>query len=180
MNFNNYREIKPKVKIFKKIYVAVMLFVFGRAFQAAYGVDRVAKAEFDSMPEDFVFDLCVLPNGPHMIIGKNDKGKIKYLGWNPEGKKITLKMQVKSIEGAMLMFTFQESSCLATARDRLVVDGDIPTACGILRMMDLLEILLLPKFVAKLGVKRYPAWSKMSPIRKYISRVLVYIRIVTG
>ncbi len=83
MNFNDYPEIKPGKKLIKRIYVAVMLFVFGRAFQAASRVDRGAKEEFAAMPADFMLDLCVLPNGPHMIVGKNEKGKVKYMGWNP-------------------------------------------------------------------------------------------------
>ncbi len=28
------------------------------------------------------------------------------------------------------MFTFRESTAAATARNRLIVDGDIPAACG--------------------------------------------------
>ncbi|HNW27349.1 MAG TPA: hypothetical protein PKN50_02635 [Spirochaetota bacterium] len=178
MNINNYPEIRPKSKLIKKIYVWVMLFVFGRAFQAASKVDPAAKEEFAKMPADFCFDMCVLPNGPHMIIGKDEKGKIRYMGWDPRGKKITLWMKIKNLDAAILMFTFQESSCVATARDRLIVDGDIPAACGILRLMNLLETLLLPKLLAKLGVKRYPRRTQLSPARKWASRILTYIRIV--
>ena len=180
MNAYKYPEIKPGMKIIKKVYVFILLLVFGRAFQAASRVDRGAKDEFAAMPDDFMLDLCVLPNGPHMIVGKNEKGRIKYFGWNPAGKKITLFMKVKSLESAIQMFTFQESSCVATSRDRLIVDGDLPVACGVLRLMDLLEVLLLPSIVAKLGVKRYPKWSQMNPFRKWVSRVLVYVRLVTG
>lgn len=175
-----YPAITPGKKWIKKIYVWILLFVFGRAFQAVSKVDRAAKDEFASMPADFMLDLCVMPNGPHMIVGKDEKGRVKYYGWNPKGKKITLSMKIKNLEAAILMFTFQESSCVATSRDRLIVDGDLPVACGVLRMMDLLEVLLLPKIVAKFGVKRYPKWSQMSPFRKYASRALTYVRIVTG
>ncbi len=180
MDMNKYPEIKPGKKLLKRIYVATMLFVFGRAFQAVAGADRGAREEFASLPKDFMLDLCVEPNGPHLICGKNEKGKIRYFGWNPAGKKITISMKVKNIEGAMLMFTFRESSCTAVAHDRLVVDGDVPVACAVLRIMDLLEVLLLPKFAAKLGVKRYPKWSQLSPLRKWSSRLLTYVRVVTG
>jgi hypothetical protein len=178
IQYNDYPEIKPGKKILKRIYVATMLFVFGRAFQAVSRVDRGAKEEFAQMPDDFVLDFCVVPNGPHMIVGKDDKGRIKYLGWNPAGKKITLAMRIKNIEAAMRMFTFLESSCTATSRDRLIVDGDLPAACNVLHIMDLLEVLLLPKFAAKLGIKRYPKWSQLSPLRKWTSRLLTYVRLV--
>lgn len=178
MNINKYPEIKPGKKLIKRIYVAVLLFVFGRAFQAVAKVDKGAKEEFANMPDDFLLDLCVAPNGPHMLVGKDEKGKIKYFGWNPAGKKVTLSMKIKSVEAAILMFTFQESSCTATSRDRLIVDGDLPVACGVLRLMDLLEVLLLPSPVTKLAVKRYPKWSQLSPLRKYASRIGTYVRLI--
>ncbi|MCX7679448.1 MAG: hypothetical protein N2316_09540 [Spirochaetes bacterium] len=178
INYNNYPEIKPGKKLIKRIYIATMLFIFGRAFQAVSRVDKGAKEEFAQLPSDFMLDFGVLPNGPHMIVGKDKDGKIKYFGWNPSGKKITLKMHIKNIEAAMRLLTFRESSCTASARDRIIVDGDLPAACNILHIMDLLEVLLLPKVIAKLGVKRYPKWSQLSPLRKWVSRVLTYIRLI--
>lgn len=176
----DYPEIPSGKKPLKRMYVSLLLFIFGRAFQAVAKVDPFAKEEFDSMPSDFMLDLCVAPNGPHMIVGKDKSGKIRYYGWNPKGKMITLSMKIKSLEAAILMFTFQESSCVATARDRLIVEGDLPVASGVLRIMDLLEVLLLPKFIAKLGVKRYPNRNRMSLARKIRSRILTYIRVVVG
>lgn len=180
MTTKDYKEIKPSKKPFKRFYVSLLLFIFGRAFQAVTKVDPAAKKEFDSMPSNFMLDLCVAPNGPHMIVGKDEKGRIRYYGWNPKGKRITLSMKIKHLEAAMLMFTFQESSCTATARDRLIVEGDLPVASGVLRIMDLLEVLLLPKFIARLGVKRYPNRTQMSLGRKLRSRVLTYVRIAIG
>ncbi len=178
MHYNKYPEIKPGLKLLKRMYVVTMLFVFGRAFQAVSRVDRGAKEVFAKMPDDFVLDFCVVPNGPHMVVGKDEKGRIKYMGWNPAGKKVTIYMKIKNMDAAFRMLTFQESSCTATSRDRLIVDGDLPTACGVLHIMDLLEVLLLPKFLAKLGVKRYPKWSQLSPVRKWTSRLLTYVRLV--
>ncbi len=180
INLNKYREVKPGGKLLKRLYVKIVMIVFGRAFQAASAVDVEINEEFTRMPENFMMDMHVLPDGPHMIIGKNNKGKIRYMGGNPEGKDITLFMKIKNLEAAMLMFTFRESTTVATARDRLIVDGDLPVACGVVRIMNLLEVFLLPKPVAKLGVKRYPAWSQMSPIRKHLGRIIIYIRLITG
>ena len=50
------------------------------------------------------------------------------------------------------------TSCGATSRDRLIVDGDLPTACGMLTSWTC-SVLLLPKFAAKLGVA-LPKWSR--------------------
>ena len=180
MRYKDYRLVKPGKKRLKRLYVSLLLFVFGRAFQAVAKVDPIAKKEFDSMPSDFMLNLCVAPNGPHMVVGKDKKGKIRYYGCNPRGKMITLSMKIKSLEAAILMFTFQESSCTATARDRLIVEGDLPVASGVLRIMDMLEVLLLPKFIAKLGVKRYPNRQRMSLKRKLRSRILTYTRVLIG
>ncbi|MFP4557141.1 MAG: hypothetical protein ACLFNU_09740 [Bacteroidales bacterium] len=180
MSCEDYPIVKPGKKRLKRIYVGLLLFIFGRAFQAVAKVDPIAKREFENMPPGFMLNLCVAPNGPHMIVGKDKHGKIRYYGSNPKGKMITLSMKIKSLEAAMLMFTFQESSCTATARDRLIVEGDLPVASAVLRIMDLLEVLLLPKFIAKLGVKRYPNRQRMSLKRKLRSRILTYTRVVFG
>ena len=112
-----------------------------------------------------------------MIVGKNDQGLVRYLGWNPEGQKIDLKMKVKNLEGAILMFTFQESTALATARNRLIVDGEVPAACAIVRVLDIVEVYLLPKLIAKLAVKRYPNWFFGE---KIWNRIRIYAGAVLG
>lgn len=167
------REVKAGRKSLKKDYVAVMMWFVGRAIQAAAAVDRDVKREFAELPERFTFDLCVMPQGPHMIVGKNRKGFVRYLGWDPEGKTIDLTIKIKHLEAAILMFTFQESTTLATARNRLIVDGEVPHACAVVRVLDAVEVYLLPKMIAKLAVKRYPLWS---PGRKYMGRVQIYLR----
>jgi len=102
---------------------------------------------------------------------------VKYLGWKTGGRHVDLDMKIKNIEAAILMFTFQESTTVATARDRMIVDGEVPYACAIVRMLDIGEVYLLPKFIARLAVKRYPAWSFG---RKYIGRVRIYFRSILG
>ncbi len=174
---NNFREVAAGKKSLKRDYVAIMMWFMGRAIQAAAAVDRAVKKEFMDMPNGFTFALCVMPNGPYMIVRKDQKGSVRYRGWNPEGKTIGLQMKIKNIEAAMLLFTFQESTALASARDRLVVDGEVAYACSIVRILDTVEVYLLPKIIARLAVKRYPAWSFG---RKYLGRVLIYIRTIFG
>jgi hypothetical protein len=50
-------------------------------------------------------------------------------------------------------------------------------ACAVVRILDMVEVLLLPKIIARLAVKRYPAWS---PLRKHLGRFMVYVRAVVG
>jgi len=172
-----FREVVAGKKSLKRDYVAIMMWFMGRAIQAAAAVDSAVKREFAELPEGFTIALSVMPGGPHMIVGKNQKGLVRYRGWNPEGKKIDLNMKIKNIEAAMLIFTFQESTTLATARDRLVVDGEVAHACAIVRVLDIVEVYLLPKIIAKLAVKRYPDWSFG---RKYFGRAVIYLRTLFG
>jgi len=174
---NNFREIKAGSKRLKRAYVAIMMWFMGRAIQAAAVVDRDVKKEFAELPDRFTFVLGVMPNGPHMIIGKNERGFVRYLGWNPADKKIDLQFTIKNLEAAVLLFAFQESTSVAVAGDRLIVDGEVPHACAVVRILDMVEVYLLPKIIARLAVKRYPVWS---PGRKYFGRVLLYFRTVFG
>lgn len=179
MSKGKFSEIKPKGKLIKKIYVAVMLWIVGRAIQAAAKVDSEVKEEFATLRDDFMVRLWVAPDGPAMIVGKNSKGVVKYMGWKSEGKKLTLDMKIKNLEGAILVFTFQEGTCEAFCNDRFIVSGDLPDACTFVRILNIIEVFLLPKIITSLAVKRYPKWSQMNPVRKYINRALVYIRAFT-
>jgi len=180
MDYNRYPEIQAGGKPFKKMYIAIMLWVVGRAMQAAARTDRELKEEFAALRDDFLLKLWVLPGGPAMLVGKDQKGRVKYFGWKESGKKPTLTMSVKNLEAAMLMFTFQESTTIATARERLVVDGDLPDACAVVRVLNTVETYLLPKVIAKLAVKRYPKWSQMNPFKKHLGRIAVYARTFIG
>lgn len=173
----DFREVKAGKKSLKRDYLSLMMWFMGRAIQTAAAMDKAVKKEFEELPEHFTFCLSVMPDGPHMIVGKSKRGIVHYLGWDTEGKDITLKMKIKNIEAAILLFTFQESTAVATARDRLIVDGEVSHACAVVRILDIVEVYLLPKFIAKLAVKRYPA---RFPGGKYVGRMWFYIRTIFG
>ncbi len=179
MNSDMFREIKPKGKPFKRIYIAVMLWIVGRAIQAAAKVDRAVKQEFDGLRDDFAVRLWVAPSGPAMVICKDKKGRVKYVGGKLKSGTLTLDMKIKNIEAAMRVFTFRESTCQAFCNDRFIVSGDLPDALAFVRVLNLIEVFLLPEFIASLAVKRYPDRSELGLSRKYIGRALVYIRAFT-
>ena len=93
-NMGDFKEVTAGNKPFKKAYVAIMLWFVGRAIQAAARVDKEVKREFEKLPEGFTFCLGVMPKGPYMIVGKNEKGRVKYLGWKPGGRRIDLDMKI--------------------------------------------------------------------------------------
>lgn len=172
-----YLEVHPKKQWFKRLYLKIMLWFTGRAIQAASRVDPVVRAEFEAMPDGYTFCLGAVPNGPCMVVGRDDKGRAKYLGASMEGRDVDLKMMLKSVEHFFLVFTFRESTPTANSRDRLFVDGDVALACSVVRVLDIVQVYLLPNFIAKLAIKRYPKWSLK---RHTLYRALVNIRAVIG
>lgn len=168
-----YREISPKPYgiLPQKLYVATMLWFVGRAVQAGAMVDPDIQEEFKRLPKGFTFSLGVLPEGPNMIVGKDRSGNVRYLGGKLEGKKIDLLMKIKNIEAAVLMFSFQESTPEVTCNDRLIVNGEVAPACAVVRILDAVQVYLLPKLLARLAVKRYPSWGLT---RKLTGRAKIY------
>jgi hypothetical protein len=171
------QEFHAGKKPLKKAYVAVFLWFTGRAIQAAAKVDKEVKKEFDALPDEFIFALGCLPDGPWMVVGK-EKGRVKYFGGNLNVRPVQLRLVIKNIDAAFLILSFQESTTLATSRNRLMTDGEVPQALSVIRILDIVEVYLLPKIIASLAVKRYPSWWSFG--RKLSGRIGVYTRTLLG
>jgi hypothetical protein len=174
---SDFTEIRPGGRPVVWAYLSFMLWFVGRAIQAAAKVDADVKKEFEILPEGFTMALKSAPNGPAMVIGKDAKGNVKYMGRKTDGLSLNVSMTIKHIEGFFLIFTFQESTPTANARDRLFVEGNLPEACAAVRVLDIVQVYLLPKPIAKLAVKRYPKWGLK---RHTYKRAMVYLRTVIG
>jgi len=167
----------PKDRFCKRVYIGLMLWFVGRAMAAASKVDARIQKEVARLPEGFAFALSVAPAGPCMVVGKDGQSRLKFLGTSPAGHKVDLHMQIKNIEAAFRMFSFQESTAVAACRNRLIVDGNVGLGCVVVRILDAVEVYLLPKVLARLAVKRYPAW----PLgRKLFGRAMIYLRAIMG
>jgi hypothetical protein len=175
--FAHFKMTSPGPSPLKRLYLSLMLWFVGRAIEAAAKVDRGVRQELDAIPKGFTFALNIAPDGPAMVVGKDKTGRVRYLDTNTKDRYIDLTLTIKSIEAAMLLFTFQEAMVTAVARDRLIVDGDVPTACSVVHLLELVEVFLLPKSLASLAMRRYPDLSIM---RKSVGRVLIYLRALAG
>ena len=173
----DYREVSPGQSHLKRIYMSVNLWFMGRAIQAASRVDERVQGEFRSLPDGFTFALGIMPSGPHFIVQKTGTDTARYIGRHIDAQPVDLKMEFKHLEAGMLTFTFRENTPVATARDRLIVDGEVGYACSVVRILDIVQIYLLPKLIARMAVKRYPRWP---PGRKLINRSRIYWRSVIG
>lgn len=172
-----YRESRSGRSYLKQSYVTVLLWFMGRAVQAASRVDDRVRKEFKDLPENFTFALGVMPSGPHLVVRRTTDGTARYLGHRIAAQPADLKMEFKHLDAGFLTFTFRENTPVATARDRLVVDGEVGYACAVVRILDAVQIYLLPKFIARLAVKRYPRW----PLgQKLLNRTRIYWRTILG
>jgi aldehyde:ferredoxin oxidoreductase len=157
------KRVRPVSRPFATAYCGLILWFLGRAAAAASRHDDETAREFEGMPEGFSFALQVSGHGPAMVLGRNGKGKAVYLGGasflrdNPPN----LVIRIKTLSAAVLLFTFRESTATSQARERLVADGPIPETCGVVRILNRLETIILPKVVAVRAVKRYRKPEKL-------------------
>ena len=168
-----YREISAPRRVWKRWYIGILLWWLGRAVQSSVHADARIRAEFDALPPDYTFRLGVMPKGPCMVVGKDTQGRPRHRRASTPDTAIDLDMRIRSIDAAMRMFTFRESTVTAVCRNRLFVDGDVPPACAVVRILDAVEVYLLPKPLAQLAVKRYPSWPLW---KKFRGR----LRLITG
>jgi hypothetical protein len=172
-----YREVAPRRRYPQRAYLSANLWFMGRAIQAASRVDERVRKEFRMLPETFTFALGVLPDGPYMVIRKRGEDRARYVGRRIDAQPVDLILAFKHMEAGILTFTFRENTPVATARDRLVVDGEVAYACSVVRILDIVQIYLLPKMIAQRAVKRYPRWPLGS---KLINRTRIYWRSIIG
>ena len=123
---HGFTEIKPRKNVLRRLYLAVMLWFVGRAIQAAARCDKAVADEFRAMPEGYTFCLGAFPDGPWMVVGKTEQGRVKYLGADKNRQPVHLELGLKNAAHLFTLFTFRESTPTANARDRLYVSGDVP------------------------------------------------------
>lgn len=150
----------PSVSTAKRLYVETMMNVIGRALQAISQVDVAIKKEVNVLPDGFSFQMKVMPNGPSFTVRKKPNGELEFLGSNPE-QTPDLSIAFKHLTHAFMVLSFQESTSIAFAHDRMLVDGDIGYALRVTRILNRLESFILPKLLAERAVKEYPSSIKL-------------------
>ncbi|MCM0612331.1 hypothetical protein KFJ24_07560 [Marinobacter sediminum] len=171
------KRIQPMVFQARRLYVESMFQVMGRALQAVSEVDAEVKQEALALPEGFLFEMTVMPNGPRMIVEHTGLGRFRYHRESPP-RPVDLSIQFKHIAHAFLVLSFQEKTSVAFANDRMLVDGDISYAVRMTRILNRLEAFILPKLIAQRAVKEYPANLHLP--EKLISAARIYLKVATN
>ena len=138
---------------YQRKYVSGMMQLISHMLKAGSQVDDVIKAEVADMPEGFVFRMCVASSSLSLTLQKRDGALINLTDYTD---KPDLTMSFKHLTFAFLVFSFQEHTAQAYANERLVIDGDLPMSMKIVRCLNRLQAVILPKVIAQKAVKTYP------------------------
>jgi hypothetical protein len=160
----------------QKAYVALMMDTIARAMIFASKIDGELKNEVAGFPAGFIIQMKVLPNGSNFtLLVQPDKSLKRMI--NFEGKP-DLSVQFKHLSHAFLVFSFQESTSRAFANDRMIADGEVSYAIRLVRCLNKMESLILPKMVAQLAVKRYP--TSLTLNEKVTKAAQIYAQVVSS
>ncbi len=138
----------------KSAYVSLMMGVIGRGLVAASQTDPEIRRELSAFPAGYRIRMQVFPNGVQFCAEIQADGTLKLI--ESDGRRATLGIFFKHIEHAFLVCSFQEGTAQAFANDRIFVDGELAHAVRLLRCLNRMEVLVLPKQIAERAVKRYP------------------------
>lgn len=158
------------------VYVNLMIWLVGRLLEAASKVDKKIQEEIKALPSAFAFSMGVLPGGPEFIVQKQASGMF-YCKRKKDTIPADLIISFKHVKHAFLVLAFQESTARSFANDRMLLDGEINLAMIVVRCLDRMESLVLPKFIAVRAVKCYPTISFLEKLRLAIE---IYLRLVAG
>lgn len=164
------KSVKPALQL---AYVKLMMDMIGRGLVMASQVDEEVKQEVAKFPDHFTLSMKVFPHGPAFIARVTESKQLELV---PDlDIKPDLTITFKHLNHAFLVFSFQESTAQAFANDRMIADGDISYAIRLVRCLNKMEALILPKLVAELAVKEYP--SNLSLKEKLTGAAGIYLKV---
>jgi hypothetical protein len=137
---------KPK-KAAKRFLAGVVMSLLGKGIVSAYRRDSRARADIDSLGDNCAIKLMVQPAGPALLFGKKNGEVFSRKCAISEPADITLAF--KGVEGAILMFTARLGLADGYAQHRFIVVGDLYKVMSIVRVMNIVEAYLFPRFIAK-------------------------------
>lgn len=164
------KSVKPTLEM---TYVKLMMDVIGRGLVMASQVDPEIQHEIAQFPVGFSLSMNVFPDGPAFVAEVNSAQQLSLI--KNSTKKPDLTITFKHLHHAFLVFSFQESTARSFANDRMIADGDVSHAIRLVRCLNKMEALILPKLIAELAVKQYP--EQLSFKEKMTSAANIYLKV---
>ncbi|MBF7686846.1 hypothetical protein [Acinetobacter rathckeae] len=163
-------HLKPTMQT---AYVKTMMQIVGRGLVTANEVDTEIRSEFSTLPIGFIFTMNVFSQGPSFTIQIQDNHRLKLL--SKVEQKPDLTITFKHLSYAYMVLSFQESTAQAFANDRMIADGDLSYAVRLVRCLNKMEAIILPKAVASLAVKEYPTHLVLKEKVNHASKIYLKI-----
>ncbi|NNP72410.1 hypothetical protein A7P53_00610 [Acinetobacter defluvii] len=164
------KSVKPALE---QAYVKLMMDVIGRGLVMASQVDDEIRHEVSKFPVGFVLSMKVFPHGPAFVAKVNEQQNLELVTALQDKPDLTITF--KHMHHAFLVFSFQESTAQAFANDRMIADGDLSYAIRLVRCLNKMEALILPKLVAELAVKEYP--QQLTLKEKLTNAANIYLKV---
>ncbi|MCR9090979.1 hypothetical protein [Algiphilus sp.] len=159
----------------KHSYVALMMNVISRGLVAASRSDEEIRREFSGFRPGYRFAMTVYPSGPGFVLRIADGGYLEPDAKSSQAPDLVIRF--KHIEHAFLVLSFQEGTARAFANDRMVADGNVSDAIRLVRCLNRMEKLILPKLVATRAVKDY---GKVPLVSKLLRGSRIYGRVAAS
>ncbi len=170
---SDYKEIVPRKKWFSTLVTRIFFFFIGMGMQTAYRIDPNVKKEVNNWPETFSFRMAVV-GGPSMLMLKK-AGSFQYLG-EKEVFYADVEMWFKNITFAYLIMTGRISVPNAIYHNRQFVKGNLGYGMSVIRVLNVVQTLLLPNFIARFYIKEVPKLT----FKTLINRAITYFNIGYG
>jgi len=139
----------------QRTYVRFMLWLIGRLLQAASVVDEEVRREVRALPDGFSFAMRVRSGSAGLtLVRRGDRLRVVPASM---ARTPMLVFEFKHVAHAFLVVSFQESTPQALANDRLAVDGEYPSAMKMLRALNRMQAVVLPRFIAVRALKSCPS-----------------------
>jgi len=142
----------PLIYQAQRAFVATMFEVLGRLIVAGSAADPVVQRELDSFPEGYVIGFSVFGDTLSMRVARRGKQFVPA----PTGRKPDLEIVFKHVSHAFALLSFQESSAVSYANDRMMSLGDVGLSMVFMRCLDRVQAVMLPPPIAALALKSLP------------------------
>ncbi|MFO0695494.1 MAG: hypothetical protein U0230_18170 [Polyangiales bacterium] len=160
----------------QRAYVAGMMRLLSGLLEAASETDPVVREEVANLPEGLVIGMSVLGDSSRMRIKKRGGVLVRL---DPDtNQKPELEIVFKHVTHAFLVLSFQEGTARAFANDRMITQGDLSLAMKVVRCLNRVEAVVLPRFVAERALKAYPELGlgeKLSAGARIYGRTLAHV-----
>lgn len=171
MHADDFPDIPPRRKPFKRAINQIVMFVLGRALQSLSKHDPLIQHEVRSWPEPFTLMMVVRPDGGSMTVSRAANGRLVYRGSRVPEAEADVVIYIKNIEAAFAMFTGQLGIDLAYAQHTMCARGDLSNTVSVVRVLNIAESYLFPAILARRLMKALPpvpVW------RKHVLRLKAY------